>query len=125
MSRIRVALIETPAHLAADFRDRRDKMPFDRAVLVLSLCVTVSGCGYLTETRRQASAGQTGCAPERIEVSEEERAAWVATCNGRRYRCSAGADASCTPEAPGNEPASLPPPPTPMPDPEMGVTTDR
>jgi hypothetical protein len=105
-------------------------MPFDRAVLVLSFCVTVSGCGYLTETRRQMSAGQTGCAPERIQVSEEERVAWVATCDGRRYRCSAGAAASCTPEAPGNEPtsystASPTAPPTPIADPEMGITYER
>ena len=58
-------------------------------LLVVSISAAALGCLSLTEMRQQASAGPTGCAPERIVVTEQEDLAWVATCNSRRFRCSA------------------------------------
>ena len=85
----------------------------------------ILGCFSLTEMRQQTSAGPTGCAPERIEVSEQQTLAWVATSNGHRYRCSGSV---CNPEQRGNLPSvsatSAPtpaPPEKPIPSPEEGV----
>ncbi len=98
---------------------------------LLGGCVAaaLTGCSPFspTEARQQMSAGPTGCAPERVDVSEQESYAWVATCNGRRFRCSAGFPVVCTAEQPGNAPpppAPLPPPPPekPLPNPEDGIS---
>jgi hypothetical protein len=97
------------------------------SVLLLSVSISAAAVGWLslTEVRQQASAGPTGCAPERIMVSEQETLAWVATCNGHWYRCSGSV---CSPEQPAILPsapatsATAPAPPQkPIPSPEEGV----
>ncbi len=60
---------------------------------LLGAAVLAAGCSQL----QLASAGQTACAPKAIQISDVERGwnseAWVATCGGKRYRCSSVATA--------------------------------
>jgi hypothetical protein len=100
---------------------------FGQRSLELTLVLGCLAAGCVTNTRQQLSAGPTGCAPEHIVISEEERLAWVATCNGQRFRCSAGPTAVCSPEQPGNAPSPPSPAPPSKPDrpiqsPEEGIT---
>jgi len=56
-----------------------------------------------------ASSGKVGCSPSNIQISDDEQGwgsrTWTATCNGRRYYCSATAagknssDISCAPSS--------------------------
>ena len=64
-----------------------------RAAPLGAALLLATGCSQL----QLASAGQTACAPKDIQISEVERGwsseAWVATCGGKRYRCSSVASA--------------------------------
>jgi hypothetical protein len=54
-----------------------------------------------TQQLQAVSAGQTGCAPQDIEITDDEPGlgarSWVAWCNSERYQCStAGNTANCS-----------------------------
>jgi hypothetical protein len=70
-----------------------------KSLAVLAALLAVTGCISMTQTRRELSAGFVGCAPEKIDVTEESNYAWVSSCDGRRFRCSStGMGAACTPD---------------------------
>lgn len=52
--------------------------------------LSTAGCSGSLAT---ASAGQVGCAPKEIVISDDHRgwssSSWVATCHGQRFQCSA------------------------------------
>jgi len=56
--------------------------------LIIGLCATLGGCASL----REASAGQVGCRPSDIEISDDSvgwsTRTWTATCNGRSHSCA-------------------------------------
>ncbi len=70
-----------------------------RLGLLALLALLGGGCTTLAEV----SAGQTGCAPEEIVVTDENSSwgarTWTATCNGTPYQCSAhGGGENSTPQ---------------------------
>src|SRR3954469_22969353 len=61
--------------------------------------LTLANCDA-THTLQVVSAAQTGCAPQDIEITDDEPGfnsrSWVAWCNSERYQCfGAGNTASC------------------------------
>lgn len=60
-----------------------------RAIAIVVLATAVPGCTTLADV----SAGQVGCPPAAITVSDENRTmggtTWTAECNGQQYFCSA------------------------------------
>ena len=81
--------------------------------------LTLANCDA-THTLQVASAAQTGCAPQDIEITGDEPGfnsrSWVAWCNSEQYQCfAAGNTASCksmqpkaAPRASATETASVP-----------------
>lgn len=68
-----------------------------RGLLVLT--VALCGCTTLADV----SAGQVGCSPDEIAVTNEHATfsarTWTATCNGREYHCSShGGGENSTPQ---------------------------
>lgn len=63
------------------------KMP--RALLLSATAVMMTGCATL----QQVSSGQTGCSPDEIAISNDQRGfstrTWTAECKGQIYQCSA------------------------------------
>jgi hypothetical protein len=47
------------------------------------------GCASLAERRANASAGLVGCLPGEIQIADGSDYAWSATCNGKKFICSA------------------------------------
>jgi len=70
----------------------------------LLAALTLANCD-MTHTLQVVSAAQTGCAPDDIEITDDEAGfnsrSWVAWCNSERYQCfGAGNTASCKSMAP-------------------------
>lgn len=67
--------------------------------LALALCVTSSSCAH---DLAHASAGATGCAPTRMQVSEValswSTTSWRVRCDGLAFRCTGEGTATCSPE---------------------------
>jgi hypothetical protein len=65
---------------------------FQLAILAPIVAI-LPGCVVSTDRMKALSAGQTGCLPDAIEVSNRQGVTggymWNATCNGRRYLCTA------------------------------------
>ncbi|MGZ3480715.1 MAG: hypothetical protein ACXU81_10225 [Myxococcaceae bacterium] len=63
-----------------------------RQCLAVSLLL-LAGCSTVP-AMRNLSAGQLGCSPEEISISQAQTygqtASWAATCRGKQYWCSAG-----------------------------------
>lgn len=63
-----------------------------RKRLAVSLLL-LAGCSTVP-AMRNLSAGQLGCSPEDISISQAQTygqtASWAATCRGKQYWCSAG-----------------------------------
>jgi hypothetical protein len=77
-----------------------------RRILLASLVASISGCTTLADV----SAGEVGCAPSDIVISDEDTSfggrTWTAECAGRRFHCSsfgggegATTQVSCAPAA--------------------------
>lgn len=47
----------------------------------------------MRSARRQISAEAMNCAPDDVELEDEENYAWTASCLDRRVHCTAGATA--------------------------------
>jgi hypothetical protein len=60
-----------------------------RVIIVVVLAAVIPGCTTLADI----SAGQVGCPPAAITVTDENRtlggSTWTAECNGQQYYCSA------------------------------------
>jgi hypothetical protein len=74
----------------------------------LLAALTLANCD-VTHTLQAVSAAQTGCAPQDIEITDDEAGfnsrSWVAWCNSERYQCfGAGNTATCKSLAPKVEP---------------------
>lgn len=57
-------------------------------LIVLILSLLIVGCST-TGAKKTLSAGSIGCLEDEIEISNEARASWVATCKGKDFVCSA------------------------------------
>jgi hypothetical protein len=61
--------------------------------LLISLTLCLLGCGDRMRALKVVSAGQIGCPPDEIEISDLDRrfadTTWTATCRGIRHICSA------------------------------------
>jgi hypothetical protein len=80
------------------------EMSMSKLGVVLALSATAAGCVNLpmqTRVLQQTSAGFTGCAPENNVISNTSAGTWNASCNGKKFLCSYGANtqASCAPAA--------------------------
>ena len=72
-------------------------------VIYIIVLTQVAGCANL----EAYSAGQIGCPPEMIKISDKSSdwysTTWVATCKGKRFICSGqstkySSQVNCTPE---------------------------
>ena len=71
---------------------------------IANLFLTVSvlmlaGCANfptISEIRQTASSGFVGCPPSEIEIADNEKLTWTASCKGKKFYCSATASVSCT-----------------------------
>ncbi|MBI5067814.1 MAG: hypothetical protein HZB56_06200 [Deltaproteobacteria bacterium] len=79
-------------------------MPRRRLRLALALALASSACAGAT--LRRESAARIGCPADEVTVadyrSEDRGATWLATCDGRTYRCELAdrqQGASCRPSA--------------------------
>ena len=97
----------------------RSRVPL--AVIPLSLLAT--GCLLPTQARYQRlSSGLVGCAPEQIEIANDQPMAtvvtWEAVCNGHRFFCSGAEHIASCKEAPAtSERQAAPATPEPVPTP--------
>jgi hypothetical protein len=59
---------------------------------ILAAIVAISASCVSPDLLKSQSAGQTGCAPDAIEVSKPQGVTggymWNATCSGKRYLCT-------------------------------------
>lgn len=64
-----------------------------RLTILASIVTILVSCVVSTDRMKTLSAGQTGCLPDAIEVSNRQGVTggymWNATCNGRKYLCTA------------------------------------
>lgn len=67
-------------------------------IAALSACASMP---TIDQLRQDASSGLIGCPPREIQISANERLTWTATCRGRVFYCSTGAETAC---APASEP---------------------
>jgi len=79
--------------------NRKESLRSLQAFGLAVVAVALSGC-LGTEPLQVASAAQTGCAPDQIEITNDQQTwgarAWVAWCGGKPYQCSgAGQTYSC------------------------------
>lgn len=60
--------------------------------LAAALSLLATACTPSVPLMKTASAGQTGCLPDAIEISNGQRAPggylWNASCNGKTYLCA-------------------------------------
>lgn len=74
-------------------------------ILIVLCCASIIfGC-VSTAAYQRATSGKIGCAPDDIEITENTRDAWTATCKGRKFFCSVTGSSGkysstfdCTPE---------------------------
>ena len=57
------------------------------SIVFFSACVTV-GSPVLTERRARTSQGLIGCPASEIEIGDEEKLSWSATCRGQKFYCN-------------------------------------
>ena len=80
-----------------------------RFAVVAAMLVALASAACATTNLAAVSSGKVGCSPSQIQIANDEGGwngrTWTATCNGRRYFCSAtrdgreSSDISCTPES--------------------------
>jgi hypothetical protein len=79
-----------------------------RGILVAAVFAFVPAC-VTTQILAEESAGQVGCPPDEITISEKRDGAfnlvWKAQCRGTTYFCTFGDPTSCKEEAGGATPA--------------------
>jgi hypothetical protein len=63
-----------------------------RLVALASVSILATGCVPAASLLKTWSAGQTGCVPDTIEVTDSKAVVggvmWNATCNGKKYLCT-------------------------------------
>ncbi len=97
------------------FQRTKMRTPYQLAFVLPLLAILQPGCANRIQSLKAVSAGQIGCSPEEIQITDSKPGdgAWVATCRDVRYVCSAyqsgwgagprtysvNVTANCTPEA--------------------------
>jgi hypothetical protein len=81
-----------------------------RLAILAPVVAILASCVVSPDRLKAMSAGQTGCVPDAIEVSNPQGVSggfmWNATCNGRKYLCTTlasgknSAQSSCALAAP-------------------------
>jgi hypothetical protein len=75
-----------------------------KKIIVFSCIAILFSCAS-TASYQRATSGKIGCAPDDIEITQNTRDAWTATCKGHRFFCSVTGKSgkyssgfTCTPE---------------------------
>jgi hypothetical protein len=72
---------------------------FMKTIATMIFASALTGCaGFPTieEERQDASSGFIGCAPAEIQINEQARNTWAATCKARVFQCTVAPSLSCT-----------------------------
>ena len=65
-------------------------------VLILILATIFSvGCTTISQERQIASSGQIGCAPNEIQITDNQQYTWISTCKQKKFYCTVAPELSC------------------------------